>query len=166
MGYLEDRMMRKNGLAEKLSFKKERKPLKKVSDKKTAELRAEKEKVGEGETEKELWFKAIRKKLSGTCACGCGQPSQKNDDMYFRHSCCHIFPKAKFESVKYHPMNFVERRFFGGCHSVMDDTSMDRWPNMADWQNIVEKFHILAPCLTDDERKTKFYQHLEKLIYQ
>ena len=54
---------------------------------------------------------------------------------------------------------------FGGCHSVMDDTSMDRWVNFADWEDIKERFHLLAPLLTDEERATKFYTHLEKLIY-
>lgn len=114
---------------------------------------------------KEKWFKEIRPMLTGTCQCGCGGASQKNDGMYFRHSICHVFPKAKFHSVKYHPINFVERRFWGGCHSVMDDTSMDRWPQMADWDDIKEKFFVLAPLLTDEERATKFYKHLEKLVY-
>lgn len=114
---------------------------------------------------KEKWFRLIRTKLTGTCQCGCGNKSQKNDDMYFRHSCCHIFPKAKFHSIKYHPLNYVERAFWGGCHGVMDDTSMDRWVNMADWEDVKAKFYELAPLLTDEERSTKFYSHLEKLVY-
>lgn len=42
---------------------------------------------------------------------------------------------------------------------------MDRWPGMADWDDIKTKFHELAPLLTDAERATKFYSTLEKLIY-
>lgn len=115
---------------------------------------------------KETWFRNTRKRLTGICQCGCGNKSQKNDDMYFRHSCCHIFPKGKFQSIQYHPLNYVERAFFGGCHGILDDTSMDRWVNMSDWGDIKEKFHILAPLLTDEERATKFYTHLETLIYK
>ena len=115
---------------------------------------------------KEKWFRMIRIKLTGTCQCGCGNKSQKKDDMYFRHSCCHIFPKSKFLSVKYHPLNYVERAFWGGCHSVMDDTSIDRWVNMADFDDIKAKFYELSSVLTDEERATKFYSQLEKLIYK
>ncbi len=114
---------------------------------------------------KEEWFRLIRGKLTGVCQCGCANKSQKKDDMYFRHSCCHIFPKSKFDSVKYHPLNFVERAFWGGCHSVMDDTSMDRWVGMADWDDIKAKFYELAPLLTDEERASKFYAHFERLVY-
>lgn len=114
--------------------------------------------------EKEKWFALVRKKLTGTCQCGCGEKSSKKDDTYFRNSCCHIFPKKDFKSVQFHPLNFVERAFFGGCHSVMDDTSMDRWPNMADFEDIRQKFMILAPLLTPQEKAKKFYSHLERLV--
>jgi hypothetical protein len=128
-------------------------------------MRDEKMALGGGDTLKENWFKARRKEMVGTCQCGCGKPSQKKDDMYFRHSAAHIFPKALFPSLMYHPLNWVERRFWEGCHSIMDDTSIERWPNMADWEDIKEKFYILAPLLTDEERGKKFYQILEKLVY-
>ncbi len=42
---------------------------------------------------------------------------------------------------------------------------MDLWPNFADWDDIVAKFHELSSLLTDEERATKFYKHFEKLIY-
>ena len=113
----------------------------------------------------ENWFKNTRKKLTGRCQCGCNKPSSKFDDRYYKHSCSHVFPKAKFASVATHPRNFVERAFWGGCHSVMDDTSMGRWMGFADWENIKEIFHELAPLLTDEERATKFYSHFERLIY-
>ena len=74
---------------------------------------------------KEKWFKDRRKEMSGFCQCGCGRRSSKDDDRYFRHSCAHVFPKSKFDSVKLHPLNSVERAFWGGCHSVMDDGSIN-----------------------------------------
>jgi hypothetical protein len=118
----------------------------------------------EDKLEKEQWFKLIRSKLVGTCQCGCGNKSQKYDDTFFRGSCCHIFPKSKFHSIKYHPLNYVERAMFGGCHSIMDDTSIDRWVNFADWDDIKAKFYVLSKLVTDKEKSTKFYSHLEKLI--
>lgn len=138
----------------------------KISKKRAAQLEEEKNNRNGDDTEKEKWFKLINKKLVGVCQCGCGNKSQKNDELYFRNSCCHIFPKKDFISIMYHPLNYVERAFWGGCHSVMDDTSMDRWPGMADWEDIKEKFHVLAPLLTDEERAKKFYKQLESLIYK
>lgn len=137
----------------------------KKSAKKIAQEKAEKEERGSNDTLMEQWHKARRKEAVGTCQCGCSKPSQKKDDMYFRCSNSHIFPKAKFLSVMYHPLNCVERAFFGGCHTNMDEGGMDKWPNMADWDDIKEKFHILAPLLTDEERGTKFYAKLESLVY-
>lgn len=155
-------------LKEQAKLPKEKKRYK-IPTKSAKKLKAEAEKKelrGGDDTLKEQWFKARRKELTGTCQCGCGKPSQKKDDMFFRGSCCHVFPKATFESVMYHPLNCVERAMFGGCHHNMDNNGLDKWPLMADWDDIKERFHILAPLLTDEERKTKFYSHLEKLIYQ
>lgn len=110
------------------------------------------------------WFDLIRIKLTGKCACGCGNKSQKNDDKYFKHSCAHIFPKSKFDSIKCHPMNFVERAFWSGCHGVMDDTSIDKWVNMKDWHDIKKKFNILSPLIPQHEKANKFYTQLENLV--
>lgn len=161
--YFERMKLIKLGLAPKEAVAKERKPIAKKSAKRIEQDKLDK--VNSSNDELELWFKNTRNKLCGFCKCGCNLTSSKNDDKYFKFSCCHIFPKSKFESIKTHPLNFVERAFWGGCHSVMDDTSMDRWKDFADWNDIVEKFHLLAQELTDQERATKFYSHLEKLIY-
>lgn len=114
---------------------------------------------------KEQWFSIVRKRLTGTCQCGCNKPSSKYDDKNFRSSCSHLFPKNRFKSIQYHPNNFVERNFWDGCHQNLDNQGMDKWPLMADWEVIKEKFHELAPLLTDQERANKFYTTLEKLIY-
>lgn len=148
-------------LPEKKSYK-----IKPISDKRAAKLKQQKDQLAGDETEKEKWFKARRKEMTGTCQCGCGQKSQKNDDLYFRNSICHVFPKRIFESVMYHPVNRVERAWIGGCHNNMDDGSMDKWPLFADWDDIKERFRALSPLLTDEERATKFYSHLESLIYK
>ena len=87
----------------------------KKSKKKLKQEAEEKKLRGSDDTLIEQWYKARRKELTGTCQCGCGNKSQKDDDTFFRGSCCHVFPKATFESIMYHPLNCVERAMFGGC---------------------------------------------------
>lgn len=140
------------------------KGIRKVGLKKQAEQKAQKELRGESDTLMENWFKNRRKEMVGVCQCGCARPSSKKEDASFRSSAAHIFPKKIFLSIMYHPLNYVERNFWNGCHTNMDDRSMDLWVNFADWDDIKEKFHVLAPLLTDEERAHKFYRHLEKLI--
>lgn len=145
--------------------------LKPVSDKTAAKIAAEKEQRGDGETEKQIWFGRRRIEMTGTCQCGCGMPSSKYDDKKFRSSICHIFPQRLFSSVALHHLNWVERKYWAtqdtsACHAQMDNKSMDLWPNFADWDDIKEKFFVLAPLLTDKERKHKFYKHLEYLVYK
>lgn len=153
---------------DRLDKKIKRKNAAKLSGTKLRTLAYEQPEIKGGKDYSELdrWFKAVRNKLTGRCQCGCGKPSSKYQDKYFKHSCGHVFPKRIFLSIATHPRNFVERAFWGGCHTNMDEQSMDRWTSFADWENIKEIFHELAPELTDEERATKFYTHFEKLIYQ
>lgn len=169
--YFQRMQMIKLGILPKEAVAKPKKPISKKSKNKIAEEKAEKN-LRNDDTEKEKWFNLIRGKLTGFCKCGCGMPSSKKDyknlegkiESHYRSSCCHIFPKSKFHSIKYHELNFVERSFWGGCHSVMDDTSIERWVNMADWEDIKANFYILAPLLTAEEKATKFHSMLENLV--
>lgn len=152
--------------------KPEKKTMRKVSEKKLALQQEERKLVSsDGDTLKEQWFKARRTEMTGTCQCGCGEPSQKKDIIWFRSSASHIFPKGLFKSVEYNPINYVERRFWAGlnggnaCHTMMDEAGLDRWPNFADWDDIKAKFYVLAPLLTPVEKATNFYTRLEKLVY-
>jgi len=170
VSYFERMKLIKLGLLPKEAIAKQKKPMKKISDKKAAENKEAKVTLGEDETIKEKWFRARRKEMVNVCQCGCAQPTSKNDNANFRSSICHIFPQRIFESVQFHRLNWVERKFWAttgtsACHSQMDNKSMDLWPNFADWDDIKEKFHQLAPLLSDEERKSKFYTHLEKLVY-
>ena len=163
MGIEQIRRLKEEALLPKVKV---RKAIPKKSVKKLAREKEEKSLRGDNDTLKEQWFKARRKEMVSVCQCGCAKPSQKKDDMYFRHSIAHIFPKKDFESIMYHPLNWVERAFWGGCHTNIDEQGMDKWPNMSDWDDIKEKFHILSPLLTDEERAHKFYRKLESLIYK
>lgn len=148
-------------LPEKKTYK-----LNKVSPKRQAKIDEQKLMVaGDEDTMKEKWFKARRKEMVGVCQCGCARPSSKKDDANFRSSCCHIFPQRLFPSVQYHKLNFVERNFWDGCHTNMDNRSMDKWPMFADWEDIKERFCQLSSLLTDEERRKKFYTKLQDLVY-
>lgn len=121
-------------------------------------------KISGADQKLENWFIDRRADLTGYCQCGCGEPSQKDDDKFYKGCCCHIFPKSLFKSVMYHPMNYVERRMFGGCHSNMDNRSIFLWPNMQDWEDIKRKYYILEPLLTEKERKKKFYRLFKEIV--
>lgn len=146
---------------------KKQKPLRSVGLKRQAELDAEKKERGDGDTLKEQWFQARRKEMTGVCGCGCGEPSCKHDPKHFRSSIAHIMPKDQengFPSVMYHPLNWVERRIWGGCHTNMDTLGLNRWPNMEDWPVIRGRFLILEPLLTPEEKTRKFYHKLKELV--
>ena len=112
------------------------------------------------------WFLERRKELVGTCQCGCGQKSCKSDDMYYRFSICHIFPKNPnaFPSVATHPLNFVEMAFWGGCHTTLDTMGVGRWPNLSCWDDIKAKVLAMEPYLTSEEKGKKFYTQLIELV--
>lgn len=160
MGLAEIRRIHEQALLPKV-----KKPyyIKKVSAKRAAKIKEQR--ANGSDSSLDAWFDKMRKRMIGTCQCGCAQPSQKKDDTFFRNCICHIFPKRIFKSIATHELNWVERAFWGGCHSQMDDTSIERWKNYADWDDIKEKFYSLAPLLTDEERATKFYHNLENIIY-
>jgi len=163
LSYQEKLSKIKNGLLPKECVPKPKKYLNRVSPK-TA-LKKKEEKEQQGNSGLDNWFNARRKELTGTCQCGCARKSSKHEDDHFRSSCCHIFPQRLFPSVQLHPLNCVERNFWDGCHTNMDNKSMDLWPKFADWDDIKERFFMLAPLLTDEERKKKFYTHFERLVY-
>lgn len=145
--------------------------LPKVSKKRAAKLEEQKQlRAVTGESKKEKWFEETWHQLSGTCQCGCGRPTSKlkqnfeKDEKNFRSSICHILPQRLFKSVQFHPLNFVERNFWDGCHTNMDNRSIELWPNMADWDDIKAKFQILEPLLSDQERAKKFFGQLKGLV--
>jgi hypothetical protein len=156
--YMEKR--RNEMLNGKPPVEKKRYSIPKKSAKKMASEKAERDERGGKETEMQLWFIERRKEMTGKCKCGCGRPSQKKDDDTFSFSICHIFPKNKFGSVKTHALNFIELAFIGGCHSNMDNRSIDLWPNMACWPEIKQKVLMMDKVLTKEEKATKFYQKL------
>lgn len=144
--------------------------LNKVAPKTAAKISAEKDQRfivgGDTETEKQKWFAARKKEMIGICQCGCGQKSSKMDAANYRSSIAHIFPQRLFPTIQFHPLNWVERNFWMGCHTNMDNRSMDLWPNFADWDDIKEKFSQLEPILTQKEKNSKFFGKLAELVVE
>lgn len=103
----------------------------------------------------ELWFRSKRHQMTGFCACGCDNKSSKDDAKHFKFSAAHILPKSKFESVKWHPDNWVELAFWGGCHTVFDDKGYEYCKQTKPilWEIVVQKFKIVYPFISPDEMK-------------
>lgn len=118
-------------------------------------LRAEIRKKDEvtGGTYKEAWFRARRRQMTGFCKCGCGNRSSRDDEDNFRSSCCHILPQRHFPSVQFHPANFIELAFWGGCHTNFDQKGSEHWHNLACWEEIKQKFLILYPLIKPEEHQ-------------
>lgn len=145
--------------------KKQKKRIAQKSAKRLAAEAAEKNKPEYPTTTvKQKFFIACRKLMTGSCGCGCGNKSSKYQNDYFMNSICHIFPQRLFPSVQFNLNNWIERAYWGGCHSNMDNRSMSLWPNFADWDLIKEKFYLLEPLLTEEERTEKFYHTLKQLV--
>lgn len=158
--YLQHRRNQKLGLVKKED--KKPKPIPKVSKKKLAEIAAAKSEKKKDPLDQ--WFEEMRKNMVGVCQCGCARSSSKHENDNYKSSIAHIFPKRLFKSIATNDLNWVERNFWDGCHTNMDNRSVEKWPMFADWDDIKEKFHKLSPILTEKEKSFKFYKHLEKLI--
>ncbi len=146
MGYLEDRAARKNGLAPKLEFRKPKKPLKKVSDKKAAEM-----KLGKPDERVDLdkWFDDIRGKewnngWAKCMECGAAIPSD-----YARHATAHLLPKKLFKSVATHPLNYLILGAGCGCHEKTH--RIDKFIKMKIWPIAKERILTMMPFLPTDE---------------
>ncbi len=163
--YQSERAARKNGLAPKLSFKKPVKPLKKVSDKRAAEIKEGKE-SGLDST-MDLFFQSLRKGMTGRCLF-CNGSTNKQDDEKFHFSLAHLLPKAIFKSVATNPDNIIELCFWGeSCHTNFDNGKIT-WEfikDSAEWSIIKEKLLLVLPLVSEEERKHKLYNRLIELVY-
>lgn len=168
MSYIEDRMKRKMGLLPPLPTRKDKKPIAKKSAKKILEEKEQKESGTDGEMDR--FFLAMRKRMKGKCFI-CGEKTEKDNDDKYKFSIAHLFPKkpSMFPSIATHPSNWLELCFYGNsCHTNFDTgkITFELLKDSKEWDVIVEKFHELAPLLTDEERTRKYYTHLEELIYK
>lgn len=162
--FLKNRMLRKNGLAPALPTRKEKKPLKKVSDKRAIEIANSK--VG-GDSEMDLFFAANRKLMKGKCLF-CGADTMKKDDEKFHFSLAHLLPKSTFKSVATHPDILIELCFYNNsCHTNFDNGKIT-WEfikDSAEWLIIREKLMSILPMVDEKERKNKLYDKLCQFVF-
>jgi len=150
MSYFENLRLQKLGLAPKTTGAKPKKPLRKVSVKKAAEM---KEQKVSGDSKLDLWFIERRKEMTGTCA-ECGGKTGKDDDKFYRHSICHLLPKREtmFPSIAINNLNWIELCFWGNsCHSKFD-SSFERAATMRIWPFVMKQVNVLYPMLTNEEK--------------
>lgn len=162
MSYQEDRLKRKNGELPPLPTRKEKKPLKRISDKRAAELKAEKKST---EISPEQMYFDYHMRLAKPVCMNCGMKADwLLEDKYklLWKSCqAHVLPKKDaiggFPSVAGNFNNhLVLFPSFGGklcgCHGVADSS----WENFAKMkvfkravQIVKDIYHLIDP----DERK-------------
>lgn len=151
MSYLEERAKRKAGLLPPLPKRKERKPINKKSQKKIAEEKAERERLGSNDTQLVKWFKArIKYSMVGRCA----ESGLKTEIGIYRYaimSCCHILEKRNCPSVMYHPLNFIE--LIPDLHFKWDNISWEEREKWACWPIIKERLIMIYPDLAPKERR-------------
>lgn len=152
MSYQNDRLQRKLGIAPPLPTKKERKPIKKQSDKKAAVVAAEREaRVGE-DTVMQKWYKSKVKVSSGICSeCGC-----RVETRIFKYAAmtvAHLLPKREnmCPSVKSHPLNFVI--LCPDHHHQYDNSSWGEREKMRCWLTVKKRLVMVYPDLAPAERR-------------
>lgn len=169
--YFERMKLIKLGLLPKEAVAKEKKPLKKVSDKKAAEMKEQK--AAGTDSEMDLFFTAMRKKMVGRCLF-CNSKTEKDNDETYRNSIAHLLPKRPvdkggFPSVGTNPDNWIELCFFSNsCHTNFD-TGRITWEFIFDSKEgeiIREKLLTVLPLVSMEERKHKLYDKLIKLVYE
>lgn len=142
--------MIKAGLMPKESGPKPKKPIRKVSEKKAAEQKAEKEARGDNDTELQRFFKSAMKRMTGRCA-ETGLRTETRIYKYAIMSICHILPRSKCPSVATHPCIWME--FDVGFHVKFDAMSWEEREQLGCWSIIRDKLVMVYPSLAPDERR-------------
>ncbi len=146
MGYLEERNLRKQGLAPKLEFKKPKKAIAKIGKKKLEEM-----KLGKPDERVSLdeWFDKIENEWFRFGYCPCMECGEKIPKEYARHATAHLLPKKIFKSVATHDLNYLILGASCGCH---DKTHrIDKFIKMKIWGKAKERILQMMPFLPTDE---------------
>lgn len=145
---------------------KEKKPIAKVSEKRQKKL--DEQKAKGSDSEMDVFFKSLRKGMTGKCLF-CGGNTMKKDDDKFHFSLAHLLPKSIFKSVATHPSNIIELCFYNNsCHTNFDN-GMITWEfikDSAEWLIIREKLLEILPLVSPEEQKHKLYSKLINLVYE
>lgn len=106
-------------------------------------------KEGEGKVLLQRWYQDRRKEMTGICE-NCGEPSSKENPVYWKWSCCHLLPKEHFTSVKLNKYNFLELCI--SCH-VLYDRNFETARKMKVFTVAKERFQLFKNEIADVEQK-------------
>lgn len=107
--------------------------------------------------DRELWYNAQRKKMIGVCQEeSCNQTTNKDHDVYFRWSICHIVPKSLVPSVSTHPDNWMELCW---QHHSEFDATFEKASNMKCFAEAKRKFQTFKDKIPAFEMR-KINPHL------
>lgn len=151
----------KQGLAPKEAVKKERKPIPKKSEKKLAEEKAERERLGGEDSDLVKWYKSQMKRMN-VCE-ETGMKLETNIYKYAIMSICHILPKAYCSSVAVHPMNKIF--LLPDLHFKWDNSSWEEREKWSCWPIVQERLIHLWEHLSFEEKKyfpTSVRNYIEK----
>lgn len=155
--YWKQLSMIRDGTLPKTTGPKEKKPMRKVSEKKAKEIAAEKD--GNGETELVKFFKSCMKRMTGHC-CNCHARTETKVYEAAIFSICHILDKRDTvcPSVRTHPANWIE--LCPDCHTEFDTPPMekgktlwDKRESMGIWPIVQNKLVSVYPDLAESERR-------------
>lgn len=181
----------KLGLEAKTTGPKPKKAIPKVSSKRAAQIKEEKERGSDNEMD--LFFQEMLKRCTGKCLF-CNAKTTAIDNNFFRDdnpkwsqeandrkyeqtlqtmkraSIAHLMPKRPidkggFPSVGTHEDNWIELCW--GCHTSFDSGKIS-WLILRDskeWEIIREKLLNVLPMVAEAERKNKLYRKLTELVY-
>lgn len=151
LSYFQKLNLIRNGLMEKTTGAKPKKPIAKKSAKKIAEEKKQKEILGGGDTELQKWYGNIMKNEKPVCW-ETGNVINVKDKVGWHGSIAHVLPKKLFPSVATHPHNYLILEMYGGSHGQYDSS----WANakkMKVWSKAVERFLMIEPDIALGERK-------------
>lgn len=161
--YRERLALIRNGMAEKTTKAKEKKPIAKKSAKRIAKEAEEKaagaKQVGRLELEK--WFFDIQEKHWATGWCACQECGEMIPKTYARPAIAHLLPKKLFKSIATHPLNYLI--LGAGCGDHYKTDRVDKFSQMKVWGEAARRIKIMIPLLPFDELKYLSSQLLNAL---
>jgi hypothetical protein len=120
------------------------------SKKKIEEEKAEKLARNGEETDLVKFFKRCMKYMTGRCA-ETGLKHEYKIYEYAIRAVCHLLPKASCESVKYHPLNWIELN--PDFHVKFDAMSWEEREKLGCWPVIKERLIMIWPDLDPSEHR-------------
>jgi len=132
-------------LKEKKTYK-----IPKKSEKRIAKEKEQSETKG-SETELQKWYARIMKTEKPICW-ETGNKINTEDKVAWHGSIAHVLPKSLFPSVATHQCNYLILQMYGGTHGQYDSS----WHNaqkMKVWPTAIDRFLMIEPDISADERK-------------